>query len=279
MRYGVQRILPRYSGGVRKWDPGRAVPPRAVFIHIMEGNLSGTDGWFRNPASGTVSTHFGIGYANWVDRTLRRVSVYQWVDTVNTAWGTAVTRYPISPLAQSILGPLISQRIDVNHGIIHIEVEGYPYQTWPSGFVSALNGLLAALGRAHGPLVVMRHNDVSSKVCPGSATPWGSIRPSYGQRLTTTSTPTNPMEGFPVRFRQNPRTGTIGAGVNIRTAPSLSAPIAGTTRRSTTKQFIGMTLGDAINGKRGWWVYWSPNESTSSTWDGRLVYVHESLVR
>lgn len=189
MRYGTQRILPRYSGGVRKWDYGRAVKPRAVFVHIMEGNLSGTDGWFRNPASGTVSTHFGIGYANIVARFARRVSVYQWVDTANTAWGTAVTRYPVSWLAHNVLGDLIRGGIDVNHGIIHIEVEGYPHRQWPSGFVSALNALLAALGRAHGPLMVMRHNDVSRKVCPGFATPWAIISPSYGRRLTSTPVP------------------------------------------------------------------------------------------
>lgn len=235
MRYGINRILPRYSGGVRKWDYGRAVPVRAVFIHIMEGNLSGSDSWFRNPASGTTSTHFGIGYANWVDRTLRRVSVYQWVDTVNTAWGTGVTRYPISSLAQSILGPLISKRIDVNHGIIHIEVEGYPYRAWPSGFISALNNLLAALGRAHGPLMVMRHNDVSSKVCPGLA-PWGSIRPSYGQRLTAyvPPAPTPPSsstihraDGAPptMRFRARNDVKVLRNGKPIRDGASVNAKI------------------------------------------------------
>lgn len=193
MRYGIWRNLPRYSGGVRKWDIGRAVAPRAVFVHIMEGHLAGTDGWFRNPASGTVSTHFGIGYANAVDRLVRRVSVYQWVDTTNTAWGTAVTRYPVSRLAQNVLGDLIRGGIDVNHGIIHIEVEGYPDKRWPAGFVTALNALLAALGRAHGPLTVMRHNDVSSKVCPGTATPWSLISPSYGQRLSGTPVPLQPL--------------------------------------------------------------------------------------
>lgn len=271
MRYGIWRPLPQYASGVRKWDYGRAVKPRCVFVHIMEGHLAGTDGWFRNPASGTTSTHFGIGHASWYDRLIRRVSVYQWVDTNNTAYGTAVTRYPVSPLAKAVLGDLIG-RIDINHAIIHIEVEGYPYQAWPSGFVSALNGLLGALAY-HGPLYVLRHNDVSSKVCPGAA-PWGSINPTYGARLGTTAIP-NPMEGFPLKFRQNSRKVTLQPGVNVRRAPSTTADIHYTTKRVQTHTTLGMTLGSSINGKRGWWTWWSPETDTADTWDGRLVYVHE----
>lgn len=243
MRYGTWRPLPQYASGVRKWDYGRAVRVRAVFVHIMEGNLAGTDSWFRNPASGTTSTHFGIGYANWADRLLRRVSVYQWVDTINTAYGTAVTRSPVSSLAKTVLGDLIG-RIDINHAIIHIEVEGFPYQAWPSGFVSALNGLLRALSY-HGPLYVMRHNDVSSKVCPGTAVPWGAIRPTYGQRLGTTTTPTPTTipraDGAPpaMRFRARNELMTLRAGKPVRSGASISASTLTTTTKDQSVRVIG----------------------------------------
>ena len=247
MRYGTWKGLPRYSGGVRKWDYGRAVRIRAVFIHIMEGNLSGTDAWFRNPASGTVSTHFGIGFASWTDRLLGRVSTYQWVDTNNTAYGTAVTRNPVSALAQKVLGDLIG-RIDINHAIIHIEVEGYPTKSWHPGFVRALNNLLAALAY-HGPLYVMRHNDVSSKVCPGAATPWGSIRPTYGQRLGTTttlpdtSTPTAALRadyGAPnMRFRARNMQMTLKAGKPIRNGASINAATVARTPSEQSVHVIG----------------------------------------
>lgn len=53
--------------------------PRIVIIHIMEGTLAGTDGWFRNPRS-QVSAHFGVG---------RKGEVIQWVGTGNRAWHAA----------------------------------------------------------------------------------------------------------------------------------------------------------------------------------------------
>lgn len=275
MRYGTWRGLPQYASGVRKWDYGRAVAPRAVFVHIMEGHLSGTDSWFRNPASGTTSTHFGIGFANWFDRAIGRVSTYQWVDTANTAYGTAVTRYPVSPLAQSVLGDLIG-RIDINHAIIHIEVEGFPYQRWHPGFVKALNALLYAL-RYHGPLYVLRHNDVSSKVCPGTAVPWSQITPTYGGRLGQSiqipDTSTAGGDVPPVPWKPRHRPGYVPKGVNIRSGPDetaklyLAAPHPG-----VTWTFDGVT-----RNKQG--EVWAYSKRQRAHWDGPVAYVREDLVK
>jgi N-acetyl-anhydromuramyl-L-alanine amidase AmpD len=52
------------------------IAPRMVIVHIMVGTLTGTDGWFRNPAA-RVSAHFG---------TSKDGRLYQWVDTSNKAW-------------------------------------------------------------------------------------------------------------------------------------------------------------------------------------------------
>ena len=49
---------------------------RGVVIHIMDGTLSGTDTWFRNPKA-KASAHFG---------TSKDGKLYQWVHTKDRAW-------------------------------------------------------------------------------------------------------------------------------------------------------------------------------------------------
>lgn len=58
-------------GGMVAWD--------GVVLHIMQGTLDGTDGWFRNPQA-EASAHFGIG---------KDGRVIQWVDTDDKAWAQA----------------------------------------------------------------------------------------------------------------------------------------------------------------------------------------------
>lgn len=53
--------------------------PRYLVLHIMQGTLTGTDSWFRNPAA-QVSAHFGVG---------KNGTILQWVDTADTAWHAA----------------------------------------------------------------------------------------------------------------------------------------------------------------------------------------------
>lgn len=69
--HATRRLLPsglnHYSGGLK---------PRLIVMHIMEGSLAGTDGWFHNPVS-QVSAHFGIGVGG---------EIIQWVDTKDAAW-------------------------------------------------------------------------------------------------------------------------------------------------------------------------------------------------
>ncbi|MFB8107289.1 peptidoglycan-binding protein [Streptomyces sp. NPDC056007] len=52
---------------------------RGVVVHIMDGTLSGTDSWFRNPDA-QASSHFGTG---------RNGQLFQWVDTAHRAWAQA----------------------------------------------------------------------------------------------------------------------------------------------------------------------------------------------
>jgi peptidoglycan hydrolase-like protein with peptidoglycan-binding domain len=48
-------------------------------VHIMQGTLDGTDGWFHDPAA-QVSAHFGVG---------KDGRVFQWVDTDAIAYAEA----------------------------------------------------------------------------------------------------------------------------------------------------------------------------------------------
>ena len=58
---------------------GKMGPIKLGVVHIMQGSLSGSDGWFHNP-SAQVSAHFGIG---------KDGTIYQWVDTNDIAWAEA----------------------------------------------------------------------------------------------------------------------------------------------------------------------------------------------
>lgn len=70
----------RYPGA--KWRPidinyrsGGNIPTLLI-IHIMQGTLAGSDSWFRDSRA-DASAHFGVG---------KDGTVYQWVDTHDTAW-------------------------------------------------------------------------------------------------------------------------------------------------------------------------------------------------
>lgn len=51
--------------------------PTAIVLHLMDGTLTGTDAWFRNPKA-VASTHYGVG---------NKGEIYQWVEDENMAWG------------------------------------------------------------------------------------------------------------------------------------------------------------------------------------------------
>jgi hypothetical protein len=60
-------------------SPGGMLEHLGLVVHIMEGTLDGTDGWFRNPKA-QASAHFGVGKGG---------LTYQWVDTDDKAWAQA----------------------------------------------------------------------------------------------------------------------------------------------------------------------------------------------
>ena len=274
MRYGVNAILPQYAGGRLRWMPTRwGTPIQAVVIHKMEGLLYGTDGWFRMYGSGVTSTHFGIGYMSWLDKAAGRVQVRQWVDTAHTAYGWR-SRPNDTPtaLARKVFGNhgLYNGGHDMNRNVIHIEVEGYAHLKWDPKFIPALRGLLAALGRAHGPLYIMGHTDLAAKACPGmSTTPWNSFG-GYGSRIgivTTAPATTITAGGLPVSFTSRYGwKGHIIRGKPRRSGATLASRNYGSTTRDEPFSIIAEVAGQnwGVGGRwfvgaqyiNGWkWVY------------------------
>jgi hypothetical protein len=288
MRYGVWAPIPQYASGVRKWNYGRnGRRITAVVIHRMDGTLDGSDSWLRSYKSGTASTHFGVGAWGWLNRAAGRYQIRQWVDTANTAYGWAArpTDTPTALARNTLGGDLYSSYADLNWQVIAIEVEGFYYQPWPAGVTAKVKELLGAIARVHGPLVIMGHTDISNKPCPGMATvPWGSIG-GYGGRIGTTApVSTHPMGDFPVRFDSVNKWGTLHPGVNVRRGPGTNYPIQYTTKAAfgtaNSKRFVmGYVPGQLYNGSTDWACWWSPNTSTADRFDGRLLYVHRSLVK
>ena len=71
--------------GSPNFTKGRAGnKPLAVVLHIMQGTLTGTDAWFKNPISDAAS-HFGIG---------KKGQVHQYVLEENAAWCNGIVDRP-----------------------------------------------------------------------------------------------------------------------------------------------------------------------------------------
>lgn len=280
MRYGVWAPIPQYASGVRKWTSGRnGRRITAVVIHRMDGTLDGSDSWLRSPYSGSASTHFGVGAMGWLNRSLRRWQIRQWVDTTNTAYGWAArpTDDP-TELARRVLPPdLYDWRADLNWQVIAVEVEGFYYNQWAPGLANKVKELLYAIARAHGPLIVMAHTDCSTKPCPGMTTFKAAMPGWYGSRILLPDTAA-PSE-LPLRFKPIRRVYELGPGVNVRTAPKLNAPIRYTTQ-TTQRHFVyGEVPGEMYNGTTLWYMWWSPTVSTADGYDGKWVYVNRSLAK
>jgi hypothetical protein len=127
--------------------------PRFIVLHIMVGTLAGTDSWFRNPAA-QVSAHFGIGKSG---------TVYQWVDTNDTAWHAAAAN-------------------DVSIGVEH---EGMPGDSLTPAQLEADAKLAAWAHKAHGiPLVLMNETGGAGIAWHGlGGAAWGDHPDCPGSRI------------------------------------------------------------------------------------------------
>ena len=109
--------------------------PVAIVLHLMDGYLSGTDSWFRNPAA-QASTHYGVG---------KDGTVYQWVEESDTAWGNG-----------RVLNPtwkLIDPKVNPNLTTISIEHEGFSGADWTEAqYLADVELIMTIAGRNNIPL-------------------------------------------------------------------------------------------------------------------------------
>ena len=119
--------------------------PKLVIVHIMQGSLTGTDSWFRNPAA-EASAHYGIG---------KDGTIFQWVDCDDMAWHAAgANDHSIGVENEGYAGhPLTAAQVDANARIFAWAVRNYDVPLWlakrASGSGLAWHGLGGAAWGGH----------------------------------------------------------------------------------------------------------------------------------
>lgn len=113
--------------------------PRLLVVHIMQGTLAGTDGWFRNPAA-SASAHFGVG---------KDGTVYQWVDTRDRAW----------------------HAVNANDHSIGVEHEGYSGEQLTTAQLDATAGIYAWAHQQHPKISMWLNTDPTN----GSGLSWHGL--------------------------------------------------------------------------------------------------------
>ncbi len=222
-----------WIGTPNKEKGRRGFRPEAVVIHIMEGTLHGTDGWFLNPSS-KVSAHFGVGTAG---------EVHQYVAEGDTAWH-AGRRYEAS-------WKLIKADPNPNLYTIGIEHEGHADTPWSDSMFDISTRLVQEVcnrwsipvDRDH----VIGHREIyARKTCPGA---WVDLDRFVlqVQQLTVT----------PAMYNFVQQAGSVGArlDLNLRTgAPTTHAPVARTARAGSLLEYVGWTSnGLSVNGNAHWY--------------------------
>jgi len=136
----------QWRAGVNHFNRGRPVRVNLAIVHYTVSSLSGAENWLRNPAS-QVSYHFGVTRAG---------SIWQWVDTANTAWhakqanGRSIGIGNEAGVGQS----LTTAQLDANARIIR----------WAAGRYGPLTVRVAANASQAG---VGWHRQHVATACPG----------------------------------------------------------------------------------------------------------------
>ncbi len=132
--------------------------PVAIVIHLMDGTLTGTDGWFLLPRpEAPTSAHYGIGKGG---------EVHQYVKDEDRAYHAGRIANP------SWKGLELHPGINPNSWTIGIEHEGRPADIWTDAMYAASAGLIRSLAAKWGiPLdrmhVCGHHEIYALKPCPG----------------------------------------------------------------------------------------------------------------
>lgn len=118
--------------GTPHFNTGRSgFKPEAIVIHVMDGTLTGTDAWFKNPTS-RVSAHYGIGKTG---------EIHQYVKEEDQAWH-----------AGSVVKPKWSliKKQNPNLYTIGIEHEGTATSAWTEEMKRASANLIREIAERWG---------------------------------------------------------------------------------------------------------------------------------
>lgn len=247
----------------RNYYPGRkSFVPEAIVIHIMEGSLSGTDSWFRSPAS-KVSAHYGVG---------RTGEVHQYVSEKDTAWHAGRVSNPtwafIKPSANGFY-------INPNYYTIGIEHEGNENTEWTNEMYEASSTLIREIAqRWNIPLdrdhVIGHHEIYAPKTCPGHKVDLNKlIALAANIPLPVNIPPVQPAKVF------EPGNVSTRVKLNIRKQPNTSTPPISIVGPNVQLSYDGYTEeGESIRGNSKWYF----TQEGNWFWSGGTSSINASLV-
>ena len=215
--------------------------PEAIVIHIMEGNLPGTDSWFGSRVS-KVSAHYGVGKSG---------EVHQFVEEDNSAWHAGRVNAPSWRLIKPAAGSGLY--INPNFYTIGIEHEGNAQSEWTDGMYTTSSQLVRSISqRWNIPLdrdhVIGHHEIYSIKTCPGFKVDLNKLIALAADRPVPAMVPV-----FPAKFLKVGKA-TTATRLNIRSRPDRSmAPIA-TVEPGIQLAYDGYTTeGESVDGNPNWY--------------------------
>lgn len=212
--------------------------PEAIIIHIMEGSLSGTDSWFKNPDS-KVSAHYGIG---------KNGEVHQYVAEVNTAWHAGRVNAPSWPLIKPAANGLF---VNPNFYTIGIEHEGNENSDWTEAMYNSSSEMIKEIcSRWNIPIdrnhIAGHHEIYSLKTCPGHKVDLN--------RLVALASGSLLSENAPAMERTlEPGKATTKVLLNIRKQPNTGVAPVAKVAAAVQLSYDGFTNnGEKINGNSKW---------------------------
>jgi hypothetical protein len=213
--------------------------PIAVVIHIMEGTLTGTDSWFKNPLS-KVSAHYGIG---------KNGEVHQYVKEIDTAWHAGRVNAPSWQLIKQAPNGLF---VNPNYYTIGIEHEGNESSEWTEAMYASSSEMIRSIcmrwnipiDRNH---VIGHHEIYSLKTCPGFKVDINKLI----ALATNTPIPLIPSNG--IEKIQEAGNVTTKTSLNIRSQPNTIKPPIAKVPSGIRLSYDGFTnAGEKVNGNSKW---------------------------
>ncbi len=242
---------PHFSQGRKNYKP------EAIVIHVMEGNLTGTDSLFRDPAS-SVSAHYGVG---------KKGEVHAYVSEKDTAWHAGRVNAPSWSLIKSAGR---NQYINPNYYTIGIEHEGTGLSDWTPEMYDASAALIKEIctrwnippDRNH---IIGHHEIYSLKTCPG---PKADINRLIALAGGTTGAATVVAPAGFVKIEEKGKVTTIFR-TNLRSQPGTALPAVRSVETNIQLAYDGFTNdGEKIKNNGKWYYtnegawFWSGAVST-----------------